>query len=181
MRSFSFGPLRPLRGPGSSIADADHTVVEASCRSCAGGRHADHPLRAAPSLRGAFSHPGLDESFGLKPAKRCVQSAYRTSSACRLHNRFTHSDAVGVLAQCGCRCDQKVFEFAKHRYNYNVILIRGLVNKKRKGGVQVTRTGQCANRTVRRRCFSMFRSDWRTRTPTAPLEPRGRMTPHLVT
>src|SRR3984893_15356558 len=135
MRYFSFGPFRLLRRPGRTIADAHHSVVEASCCGCAGGRYADHPLRAAPSFRGAFSHPGPHQSFGLKPVERCVQSPYRTGSACRLHNRFTHSDAVGVLAQSGCRCDQEVFEFAEHRYNYNVILIRDLVNKKEEGSV----------------------------------------------
>ena len=104
-------------------------VVEASCYGGAGGRYADHPLRATPSLWRTLSHPGLHQSFGLKPVQRCVQSAYRTSPACRLHNRFTHSDAVGLLAQSGCRRDQKVFEFAEHPYNYNVVLTSGHVNK----------------------------------------------------
>jgi hypothetical protein len=130
MRYFSFGPFRPLsRRPGRPIADADHSVIEVSCCSCAGGRYADHPPRAASSLRCALSHPGLDQSFGLKPVERCVQRAYGTSPACRPYNRFTHGDAVGVLAQYDCRRDQKVFEFAEHSYNYNVILMRGLVNK----------------------------------------------------
>ena len=133
MRHFSFGPLRPLRRPGGTIADADHGVVEVSCCGGAGARYADHPFGAAPSLRRAFAHPGLHQSFSLKPVERCVHSADRTSSACCLHNHFTHSDAVGVLAQSGCRGNQKVFEFAEHSYNYNVILILDLVNKKGRG------------------------------------------------
>jgi len=59
MRYFSFGPFRPLRRPGRTIADADHGVVEASCCSCAGGRYADHPLRAAPSLGEAVAFSTL--------------------------------------------------------------------------------------------------------------------------
>lgn len=132
MRYFSFGPFRPPR-PGRAIAHADHGVVEPSRRGDAGGRHADHPLRAASSLRRALSHPGLHQPFGLKPVERRIQSAYRTTPACRLCNRFTHSGAIGVFAQSHCRRDQKVFEFAEHRYNYNVILILDLVNKKENG------------------------------------------------
>ena len=141
---FLIRPVPSVARPGRTIADADHGVVEASCCGCAGGRYADHPLRAAPSLRRALSHPGFDHSFSLKPVERCVQSADRTSSACRLRNRFTHSDTVGVLAESGCRCDQKVFEFAEHSYNYNVILMLDLVNKKEVDArVPIVRTTQC--------------------------------------